>query len=70
MNTSKGFPGAGITVTFGPVGVVAHPLSTTSAKNMRRPRFQFMLCYLPSFPGWGGVGTTLVHPPGQLATYG
>jgi len=57
MKTSKGFPGLGITETVGPIGIVAHPLRTTTVKRTISPGFQFML---PPF--FSRLGRSRNHP--------
>jgi hypothetical protein len=67
-NTSNGFPGAGSTITLGPVGSVAQPLSA-SADNTERPRKRRVRSIFPSYRSGGtGDGTTCIHPPGHSLT--
>jgi hypothetical protein len=69
-NTSNGFPDPGKTITLGPVGRVAQPLSA-SADNTERPRRQRVGSIFPSYRSGGfGDGTTCIHPPGHSLTYG
>jgi hypothetical protein len=50
-NTSKGFPGPGITLTLGPAGIVAQPVNATKAKSNKKIPFKFILPCPPLLPG-------------------
>ena len=64
------FPAVGSTIMLGPVGRVAHPLST-SADITARPRRHRGRRIFPSYRSGGlGDGTTCIHPPGHSLTYG
>jgi hypothetical protein len=66
-NTSKGFPGPGITITLGPVGMVAQPPRAAAARSKTRafPRFIFLT---PYYLGGAGCGSTFIQPPGHSLT--
>jgi hypothetical protein len=67
-NTSKGLPGEGITMTLGPVGMVAQPPSKTPAKSKTSFIARFIFVYPLYYWDGAGCGNTFIQPPGQLFT--
>src|SRR5215475_10628556 len=63
--TSKGFPGAGNTITFGPVGMTTQPLSTPIPSSTI-PHFT----HIPNSPHYGAVKTPDLHAPPPCSTCG
>jgi len=53
-------------MTLGPVGTVAHALSTPTAKNVKQTHFQFILPCPPLGVGRGYIGDHL-HPASRTA---
>src|SRR5512139_1847188 len=45
-NCSKDFPAGGITITLGPVGIVAHPLNTSNQNTKKMPSLPFIMTLL------------------------
>jgi hypothetical protein len=68
-NCSKGFPGAGMTITLGPVGNVAHPPKTSAARKEKRLRVR-SISHHSYRPGEAGEGTTFIQALGHCLTYG
>jgi len=69
MKTSNGFPGAGSTITLGPLGRVAHPAKASNVSNAGTLYVTSDMCH-SSVSGGAGVGTTCFHPFGHVFTYG
>jgi hypothetical protein len=69
-NCSMVFPGAGKTITPGPVGMVAHPLRTIMTTSIILLLMRLLNMAHSSFPDDREGGTTFIHPSGHLLTVG